>query len=207
MTMEFTAEHEKVWDLIPWYVNGTLDPGEAALAERHIAACLDCQAELVRQEQLNDVIVHLDDVVPEQDAALDAIAARLSMPKERPGWINQIRGLLSSIVSTPLGGMKVSAGLAAAALLVMVVMWPQNNDFQTLTTPDATGAGIEIRVRYAPDIDPETVRALLRDYGATRVSEPTTTALIRAEVAPAQKQEIVDALRDNPLILFVAVDD
>lgn len=39
------SEHEQVSLLIPWYVNGTIDPGQRKLVERHLQCCVLCQEE------------------------------------------------------------------------------------------------------------------------------------------------------------------
>ena len=37
--------HEQVQMLLPWHVNGTLDPAESALVETHLEACAECRAD------------------------------------------------------------------------------------------------------------------------------------------------------------------
>ena len=32
--------HQSVWESLPWYANGTLEHGEHALVERHLANCV-----------------------------------------------------------------------------------------------------------------------------------------------------------------------
>ncbi|MEM7544894.1 MAG: zf-HC2 domain-containing protein [Pseudomonadota bacterium] len=207
MTKTSTSEHQRAWDLLPWYINGTLGPEEAEFTERHIASCPECRAELARQEQLSEVVSRQDGLVPDQSAALDMISARLTAQRRRSGWMARIQDFVDNLLSSPARGMKIGIGLAAAVLLVVVIGAPQTDTYRTLTTPDAASSEIEIRVRYAPDTDPEAVRALLRELGATEVTGPSETSLIRAEIAPHLSEDIVDALRNNPLILFVAVDN
>ncbi|HET9209204.1 MAG TPA: zf-HC2 domain-containing protein, partial [Thermoanaerobaculia bacterium] len=37
--------HQRVWELLPWYVNGSLAERERERVETHLAACLRCQEE------------------------------------------------------------------------------------------------------------------------------------------------------------------
>jgi hypothetical protein len=42
------GQHEVVWELLPWYVNGTLQVQELEQVEAHLAACGGCREELTR---------------------------------------------------------------------------------------------------------------------------------------------------------------
>ena len=37
--------HDKVWELIPWFVNGRLSEDDAAAVEAHLAECERCRDE------------------------------------------------------------------------------------------------------------------------------------------------------------------
>lgn len=43
---------ERIHALLPWYANGTLEPDERELFERHLASCPSCRAELVTVEKM-----------------------------------------------------------------------------------------------------------------------------------------------------------
>lgn len=44
--------HAQISELLPWYVNGTLEAAEQRLVEDHLAACPDCVQELARSKAL-----------------------------------------------------------------------------------------------------------------------------------------------------------
>ena len=46
------SEHQGVWEILPWYVNGTLDDRERASVEAHLMTCAACQGELARCRNL-----------------------------------------------------------------------------------------------------------------------------------------------------------
>jgi hypothetical protein len=50
------AEHAAVDELLPWYVNGTLDPGELAAVRRHLQDCESCRESASLLSQVNAVI-------------------------------------------------------------------------------------------------------------------------------------------------------
>ena len=41
-------QHQEVWELLPWYVNRTLETQERAHIEQHLVRCAACQAEITR---------------------------------------------------------------------------------------------------------------------------------------------------------------
>ena len=47
-----TRLHQEVWELLPWYANGTLEREEAAEVEAHLASCPACQRELTRCREI-----------------------------------------------------------------------------------------------------------------------------------------------------------
>ena len=44
--------HQKVWEILPWYVNGTLEGHEHDFVARHILSCQSCADEVVRCQSI-----------------------------------------------------------------------------------------------------------------------------------------------------------
>ncbi|MEO8374128.1 MAG: zf-HC2 domain-containing protein [Sphingomonas bacterium] len=68
--------HGAAQSLLPWYVNGTLDPAEAALVEAHLANCADCRADLDADRALGRQVAGLSLDVEHGWAAMRARAPR-----------------------------------------------------------------------------------------------------------------------------------
>src|SRR5215472_9973022 len=49
---EIVDAHERVAQLIPWLINGTLDAEEATTVRAHLAACPSCRADFESEERL-----------------------------------------------------------------------------------------------------------------------------------------------------------
>src|SRR3954463_2666539 len=47
------SPHEQAQQLLPWYVNGTLEADEAAEVETHLAECAECRADLAAEQVLS----------------------------------------------------------------------------------------------------------------------------------------------------------
>ena len=44
--------HDRVWEMLPWYYNDTLDPSRRCEVETHLSECLVCGREIHRLERL-----------------------------------------------------------------------------------------------------------------------------------------------------------
>jgi hypothetical protein len=64
--------HRTTLELLPWYVNGTLEGGELAQVEAHLSACLPCRRDLEAQRKLRSILA-----VSPQDAELTHALARM----------------------------------------------------------------------------------------------------------------------------------
>jgi anti-sigma factor RsiW len=56
--------HERVWDLLPWYVNGTLAAAERAAVEDHLAACPQCRQETESCRRIGAMVGAVEEVAP-----------------------------------------------------------------------------------------------------------------------------------------------
>jgi hypothetical protein len=56
--------HERVWDLLPWYVNGTLAATERAAVEDHLAACPLCRQEAESCRRIGAMVRAVEEVAP-----------------------------------------------------------------------------------------------------------------------------------------------
>lgn len=104
--------HERVWTLLPWYENGSLEQNETAEVEAHLGECLVCRAEIARLGTLaTAVAARTEDHACAQ--AYRRLHARIADAETRRagglrGLVAHVRGLIEPV---PLA--------AGAALLVV----------------------------------------------------------------------------------------
>lgn len=208
MTADNPLSHEEAWDQIPWLINGTLDDDDQAAVQAHIETCVECSAEMDRQQRLNEVIGASEAPYPSQALALEAIAHRLAPPQpantQATGAFDQISALIGRLFS-PAG---IAFGGAIAAVLIFVVVSFQLFEprYETLTSPDEPVNGVEIRLRFQITADPAAIRDLMTDAGALNVTGPSESGLMRGVVKSSEVEAIVDQLRADPRIVFIAED-
>ena len=54
--MSARPEHDRIAELLPWFVNGTLDEAERAVVERHVRECLPCRMSLQDERRMARLI-------------------------------------------------------------------------------------------------------------------------------------------------------
>jgi hypothetical protein len=195
--------HAIVWDLIPWYVNGSLLPEEQETVKRHTETCPDCAAEVTRQRGL----AHYVATEEVSEEAMARSWARLSeqikadkrarTPQpNRFRWFGGIRG-----------GLSLAGAVAAACLVLIVFREPVETGFRTLTNP-AASAGDTIKFQTTPDLTPDRLKTLLAKHDLTLVTGPSQSGVYTARIgADRDPKAAAEAFMALPEILFAAPEE
>ncbi|MEC9431565.1 MAG: hypothetical protein VYD87_01550 [Pseudomonadota bacterium] len=205
--MDKSDDPDQAWELIPWYVNGSLPEDQAAEIERRRDADPDFAAEVERQLGLAVGICMIEDDDAPRARSWETLRARIEAEERARtpaslSWRDRLAALLG-----PLGGRTGAlAGMACAVALVTVVaMRPADDDgFRTLTGADGAGAAA-IKFQAAPGVDRDALAALLADRGLVLLGEPSEAGVFRA--APPEGADLAaeaEALMAAPEILFAA---
>lgn len=213
--------HQKVWEILPWYVNGTLEGHEHDFVARHILSCQSCADEVVRCQSIATAVRSSEEAArtpsPENLARLMARIDRASASAAPERWRIRVREWIEKIrlafQETPsLFRWALAAQTAAIVLLAAATLWQASvapsSLYQTLS--DA-GSGPEpsrvtLYVVFADDITEREMRTLLGSIGATIVAGPSPMAVYIVALAaddrgaPAQTQERLALLRAHPKV-------
>jgi hypothetical protein len=215
--------HQEVWELLPWYANGTLDGRECAGVETHLATCPACQAELQRCRDVATAVRaagepawspspgHFSQLL----AHLDAAEAQEA---QDGGWWERLRahGARSLLVlqRTPrLVRWALVAQGAMILLLAGVLAWQvpfaPGPLYRTLSDGrDHVSQGqVHIQVVFADDITEKELRALLTGVGGTIVNGPSSLGVYTVAVplsgsSPDLMDPVLGAVRAHRNVLF-----
>jgi hypothetical protein len=74
--------HQEAWELLPWYVNGTLTGDERRAVDEHLERCPLCRGELAANEELALAVRRAAEPPPAADDRLGSLLARLDAAGE-----------------------------------------------------------------------------------------------------------------------------
>ena len=124
--------HQKVWEILPWYVNGTLEGHEHDFVARHILSCQSCADEVVRCQSIATAVRSSEEAArtpsPEHLARLMARIDRASASAAPEHWRIRVREWIEKIrlafQETPsLFRWALAAQTAAIVLLAAAILW------------------------------------------------------------------------------------
>jgi len=178
--------HRNVWELLPWYVNGTLGGQDLAAVSAHLPDCPTCQEEVSRCQVLAAVVraEAADAPAPCIDRVLASIDAIEATRVSRGSWRERLSlsfgGLRDLLRGTP-GPMRWTVAVQAAlvVLLLALATWPgalgPGPRYRTLADREQSRKGQAlVRVVFADDATERDIRTLLGKAEGTIVDGPST---------------------------------
>ncbi|HYU34298.1 MAG TPA: zf-HC2 domain-containing protein [Thermoanaerobaculia bacterium] len=211
--------HKRVWDLLPWYVNGTLADGERRTVELHLAECLRCREEIATCQRLGETLQQTREIAPMvHPARLARLMERIEAEERdsRRGWRDALlapgRGLASLARSTPplARGALVVQLLLLVAVTGLFVRSPRQPaapapapEYQTLSeSAPAPAAVARLRLVFAERTTEQEVRDLLLGIRGQIVSGPSALGVYTVEVpaGPDPLEKVLAHLRAQPRV-------
>ena len=229
----FQQVHAEVWNLLPWYVNGTLDEDERREVERHLPQCLICRTEVAEQGEIARCAAEtdvLDSVMEtslakmhERLAAEDAPSPPVSGAPARTGaWparrspIGRRSTLWDRIwraVRLRPAAIGVLGGVPAMAIAALLVFGPAADPpapFATLSDGEVSVDGPMLRVKVDETADAAAFQALVDDNGLAVVDGPSPTGVYTLTLAdgdPVRAEAAMERLREADLVEFITLVD
>jgi len=214
----FKSPHQGVQELLPWFLNGTLEDEEAASVEKHLQSCPVCREELqclraIREEYLEN------EPLPQAEAALARLRPRLDetatvLPPLRraggrpaPSSAAASRSRRGLAVQLPADWVKFA--MAVQFLLIFALGWvllqPGRTDLPYRAL--ATAGGLErpsgsAVVVFDPNAPQREVTRILRASGAHVVDGPTVSNGYVLVVPGPQLDAALERLRAEPAVVL-----
>jgi hypothetical protein len=178
------AAHARCWNLLPWWVNGTLPANQASDVERHLAECAKCTTELAVQRALqlqirdgNPMTIAPQSAwlkMSERLASEDEALARghfKSRPKATGVWHWAVAAQALIIVGLTTLLWQQTRSPDSDATTVDTLLQPR---YETLTSSPVTQISHDgVRVVFRSGVALVDVNALLRELSAQIVAGPT----------------------------------
>ena len=173
------SEHQAICELLPWYVNGTLDELARQRVEAHLGVCTACRDDL-RLEQV--IFVRIDaetaiDYVPgaslkRLNAQLDALQSDSASPRP-PQRQSRVQTPWRVLAAASIAAMTVTIGI------LMIDRWVQFRSpaaqplYHTTTNSSARSRDEVIRAVFAPSITLVELQAILDEAQLRIISGPS----------------------------------
>jgi predicted anti-sigma-YlaC factor YlaD len=192
------SPHEQTQELLPWYVNGTLEADEVALVDSHLAECGECRTDLELERALGQQVASLP---VDAERGWAALADKLDTVPP-PGAHSAPVALFRRKVAL---GWAAAGQLAAAALIVgLFVSQPSPPDqeiYHALGTSPGSAPG-NVVVLFNPETSEKDIRASLLKLEARMIDGPTAGGAYVLHVAAAKRAHAIAALRGSDQILL-----
>ncbi len=126
------ALHEQCWELLPWWVNGSLSPDRTDMIERHIARCVECASEVRALNALQAQMRASDSIMLAPQASWQKMAERLDHEEamlegeeSAESTLNPIRAPSSRFASGRAIRWQAIAAMQGIAILGLIaaVVW------------------------------------------------------------------------------------
>lgn len=203
--------HQRIWELLPWYVNGTLPDLDRERVAAHVTLCHRCGDEVETCRRTAAAVKSQGEVAPSPHpvqlqrtlARIDELERRRKVSRssednqDASDWEGTGRGfgapLRALIAATPrpLRGALV-AQVAIIVLLVGVLVWgelhpvPAPVTYQTLSDPAAAPAPtVALRVMFTPRATEKEIRDLLQGVRGQITAGPSPLGVYTVEVPAA----------------------
>jgi hypothetical protein len=202
--------HRRVWELLPWYVNGSLAIGELERVEAHLAVCPLCQEEARLCRRTADEIVSAGEVAPSpHPVQLQRMLARIEESERevrRPGAGPRLAAAFRPLVrSTPRPlRWALLAQAAAIFLLVGALGWSLRRPdaavsgtapaapYRTLSNPEAAPVpSVRLTVMFQPKATEREIRTLLQGVKGEIVAGPSPSGAYMVAVPAAGDSSVV----------------
>jgi hypothetical protein len=188
------TSHQKILELLPWFVNGTLREDEHSLVDEHILDCRECRHEM---EILSETAKLLHAT---KEPSAESIA------QVRDDFLKQLedRGEKTKLPFTWMIPATIAACLLIAALLFKPT-FSQKESFETLGNT-ASGKGSVLQIIFHPNVADTSIQNLLPSDQGNIVSGPTAQGVYRFQVMDGDSQQVLAWLRKHPDVKFVAME-
>lgn len=218
--MTSQSEHQKAWNLLPWYINRSLDPVEHAIVKNHVKTCITCRIELNQQERLFRDIQQTDLLQQVSQASFAQLKKRIETQPEayipsKHTVLNknliffpfQIRFLSFAKYAALAAGLLF---LAAPFMLSSLTVQPEiEGAYRTLasSTESVNNTNSVVRIVFADHPDSEQIDAVVHSVSGHIIKGPSPNGVYEVRIGDHQtdSQQINDAifrLREHSSVIF-----
>lgn len=209
--------HQRIWDLLPWYVNGTLPGPERRAIEDHLDACSRCREEVAVCRATREALAETGEVAPSpHPVQLARLLTRVDELESGSGrgrrpFLASWKALL--VPTNPVRAL-LAVQLAITALLVGLLVWQQRQPetlplYRTLSAPASApaaprGDAARVRVVFTETTTEKEIREILLRVHGEIVGGPSVFGTYTIEIPTGGETpgSVLAHLRSQPQVRF-----
>ena len=188
------TRHQKILELLPWFVNGTLDEQERSMVNEHLNSCGTCHDEFMALKETSEVFHATTE--PSKDSIVHA----------RYDFMQQLEGKSRKV--GPASRWMIPVSLAACLLIAILLFGPFSQQEQSFETLGANASSKPvIQLIFQPDTAESFIQSLVTGDQRHIISGPTAQGVYRIELlADEDPQQVLQSLKDHPNVIFAALE-
>jgi len=205
---EDTRERE-FEDLVPWYVNGTLDE-EGRRRFEVLRREVEGAEETIESDRALARMVHVAANESSMDRDFASLERLIAASAPRPGWRETLARWFGGFASGPMAAVAAVLVLVQGVTISVLVQHretsPQSpTGYAAVRSQELTAAGPPVlKVGFAPDAKESDIRFVLVELGARIVDGPSQLGDYLVEVPVGEAEAAVGRLKSNPIVVSVA---
>jgi len=199
-------DHNQIQELLPWFINGTLNEVEHEAVSAHVDSCEICRLEinsLIHIASLFDSAQDSRQVAPALVNEANLQDFLDALPSQTPS-----RNPKSSSRNRYLATYAVACTFLVSAILTFNLLNPAVT-YRTLSAPQSVignPAGV-IQIVFKPDATEQVIRSVLHGDQRSVLEGPSKLGVYRVALSAGDNPEVhLARLRMNPDILFVEAE-
>jgi hypothetical protein len=195
---------EKFSELLPWYVNGTLNAEDRAWVERYLNEHPAARAELDWYRSLKS---RIQDSVPQVPATIGLARTMLLIRGDRPTLMERISAFFGDFALRPAMALGMFALIAAQGGVIFNLMQQADEDEMQIRSLKAVHVdeGPLLKVNFAPEAKEADIRFALVAVQGTLAGGPGQLGDYYIRVPAGKEQDFADKLKANSIVQAVAL--
>ncbi len=178
--------HTETWEILPWYVNGSLEGDELEKIQQHLENCEKCRQEVTYLRRLTQALVRSEDVASAVDRPLSEALSRIEQIEVEKSSANLERFWNAIRPKRLLRPLLAVQTLVILALVIALWQGPSGAPpvFHTLSRPTGAVAskGFAVRMVFSPEVTEQELRRLLIELKGQIVEGPSPYGVYTVEI-------------------------
>ncbi|HXF44910.1 MAG TPA: hypothetical protein VNK91_02210 [Burkholderiaceae bacterium] len=189
-------------ELLPWYVNGTLDAADRAWVEDYLRQHPEARAELAWYQSLQ---AKIHDSVPAVPPTIGLAKTLALIRGDRPTLAERIGAFFGDFGLRPALALGMLAVIVVQSGVIVNLMRHAEDDAVELRSLRATRVdeGPLLKINFAPDAKEADIRLLLVSVQGTLAGGPGQLGDYYVRVPAGKETEIAARLKGNALVQAV----